>query len=231
MHPVTQGVWTVPSDLRFAGLRLNTRMTICQVSEGGLVVISPIPLRSELKRDLRDLGEVRAIVAPNLLHHLSLGEWMDAFPEAESHAPPGLAAKRPDLAVQHVLGSAFDQAFGGDLRRLPIDGMPKLNESLFFHRASRTLIATDFCFFLPDATGMTRLFTRWMGIDKKTKCEPLFRALVRDRSAFRASLAPLRTLRIELLSMCHHHVITHRASESLKGVLDQLKVPDAEGAT
>ena len=228
MHAVTEGIWTVPSDLRFGGLRLNTRMTVCQVSEGGLVLISPVPFRSELETALKAIGQVRAIVAPNLLHHLSLGEWMGAFPDAESYGPPGLAAKRTDLKIQHVLGSTFDQSFGAELKRLPIHGMPKLNESLFFHRTSRTLIATDFCFLMPDAKGMTRLFTKLMGIDKKAKCEPLFRALVRDRPAFLASLAPLRELQIESLSMCHHSVITNRASDSLKGVLDQLKVPNQD---
>ena len=225
MQRVDQGLWSVPSDLRFGGLQLNTRMTVCGLSEGGLVLISPVPFTLERKAALERIGEVRAIVSPNLLHHLSLGEWMNEFPDAKSFGPAGLSAKRSDLEVGDELGPQFDALFGADLQRWPIDGMPKLNESLFFHRASGGLIATDFCFFIPRSKGLTRLFTALMGIDQKAKCEPRFRALVRDRSAFRKSLAPLRDLEVRHLSMCHDSVLSDGADQALQRILDQLKVP------
>ncbi|MDP6935025.1 MAG: hypothetical protein QGG40_19035, partial [Myxococcota bacterium] len=136
-----------------------------------------------------------------------------------------LVAKRPDLSSSQELGTEFDEAFGSDLLRLPIAGMPRLNESLFLHRASGTLVTTDLCFHLPESTGMTGLFARVMGIHDKTRCEPLFLALVRDRTAFRASLEPLRSMEIHHLSMCHHSVLSVEATDALQQVLDQVKVP------
>ena len=50
---------------------------------------------------------------------------VEAYPEASSYAPTGLAAKRPDLTCTDALGPALDQAFGTDLLRIPIAGMPK----------------------------------------------------------------------------------------------------------
>ena len=225
IQPIGDGIWSVPAPLTFFGLRLNTRMTVCRLTDGGLVLISPVGLDDGLKAAIDALGPVRALVSPNLLHHLYMGEWMDAYPDAQSFAPPGLDAKRPELACTHELGAAFDDTFGDELTRFPISGMPRLNESIFFHVASATLIATDFCFFLPDATGLTGLFASVMGITKKTKCEPAFRALVRDRNAFRTSLEPLRNLTIRHLSMCHHSVLSTKAPAALDGVLKQLKVP------
>jgi len=227
MQQIADGIWTVPSPLTYFGLLLNTRMTVCRLSDGGLALVSPVRSSEELRASIDALGPVRAIIAPNLLHHLHLGGWMEAYPDALSYGPPGLAAKRHDLTFTHELGPAFGQAFDTDLLQLPIAGMPKLNESLFLHRQSGTLIATDFCFLMPDATGLTGLFASVMGIKKKTRCEPLFRVLIKDKTAFQASLQPLRAMEVRHLSMCHHHVLSVGASEALQQVLDQLKVPSS----
>ncbi len=227
IEQITDGIWTVPSPLTYYGLLVNTRMTVCRLSDGGLALISPVPGSKDLTASIDALGPVRAIIAPNLLHHLYVGEWMEAYPDALSYGPPGLAAKRPELSFTSDLGPAFDQVFDTDLLRLPIAGMPKLNESLFLHRQSGTLIATDFCFFMPEATGLTGLFASVMGIKKVMRCEPLFRILIKDKPAFRTSLHPLRTTEIRHLSMCHHSVLSVGASEALQQVLDQLKVPSS----
>jgi hypothetical protein len=224
---ITDGIWTVPSPLTYCGLLLNTRMTVCRLSAGGLALIAPIRGSEDLRASIDALGPVRAIIAPNLMHHLYVGDWMEAYPDALSYGPPGLAAKRPELSFTHELGSAFDEAFESDLLRLPIAGMPKLNESLFLHRLSATLIATDFCFFMPEATGLTGFFASVMGIKHRTRCEPLFRVLIKDKTAFWASLHPLRTMEIRHLSMCHHSVLSVGASEALLQVLAQLKVPSS----
>jgi hypothetical protein len=225
MEKIADDIWTAPAPLRFSGLNLNTRMTICRLSDGGLALISPVGVSEELKASIDALGPVRVVVAPNLLHHLYVGEWMAAYLDAQSYGSPGLSAKRPELSFTDELGPAFDDAFGADLLRLPINGMPRLNESMFFHHPSKTLIATDFCFYMPEATGLTGLFATVMGINKKVRCEPLFRILIKDRVAFRASLEPLRSMNIRHLSMCHHSVLSNGGSEALQEVLNQLKVP------
>jgi hypothetical protein len=168
---------------------------------------------------------VRVIVAPNLMHHLFVGEWMAAYPDALSYGPPGLAAKRPELTFTAALGPEFDDVFGADLRRYPIAGMPKLDESLFLHHASGTLVATDLCFFMPEATGLTGLFAWLTGVHKRARCEPSVRILIRDKAAFRDSLRTLRAVEIRHLSMCHHSVLSEGAPETLRQVLDQLEVP------
>jgi len=225
VRPITDGLWTVPAPLTFGGLKLNTRMTVCRLSDGGLALIAPVPATDELRGAVDAVGPVRVIVAPNLLHHLYVGDWMAAYPDAASYGASGLAAKRSELTFTDELGPSFDEAFGAELQRLPIAGMPKLNESLFLHHATRSLIATDFCFHMPEATGLTGLFATLMGIKKGTKCEPAFRLLIKDKAAFRASIKPLREVTIDHLSMCHHHVLSAGANEALQGVLEQLKVP------
>ncbi|MDP6933007.1 MAG: hypothetical protein QGG40_08815, partial [Myxococcota bacterium] len=65
MQQITDGVWTVPSPLTYFGLRLNTRMTVCSLSGGGLALISPVRASEELRASIDALGTVRVIVAPN----------------------------------------------------------------------------------------------------------------------------------------------------------------------
>jgi hypothetical protein len=56
----------------------------------GLVVISP-PRGLETREldSLRELGEVRALVANNAYHHLGQAAWRARFPDAVSYAPAG----------------------------------------------------------------------------------------------------------------------------------------------
>lgn len=62
-----------------------------------------------------ELGPVRAIVTPNKLHHLFLGDWAQAFSQAETYAAPGLAARRPDLSFAGTLGAKPEPAWEGAL--------------------------------------------------------------------------------------------------------------------
>ena len=224
LEPIAEDIWSTPAPLNFAGVNINTRMTVCRMSHG-LALIAPVARTDELGAAVDKLGCVKAIIAPNLMHHLYVGDWTDAYPDALSFGPKGLAAKRSDLTLSHELGHAYDERYGEELTRFPIEGMPKLNESLFVHRASGTLIATDFCFYIPKASGLTGLFTMLMGIHKTTRVEPLFRMLIKNKRACRDSLQPLRQLNINHLSMCHHYVLSEGAPAALEHVLDQLKVP------
>ncbi len=90
-----------------------------------------------------DLGPVRFLVSPNKLHHLFLGAWKEAYPEARLYAPPGLRAKRKDLAFDADLADAPDPAWAADIDQVVMRGSPFLTEVVFFHRASRTAIFTD----------------------------------------------------------------------------------------
>jgi hypothetical protein len=222
---VADGVWTVPAPLRFFGVQINTRMSVCKLADGGIVLIGPVSHSEALAASVDAVGPVRAIIAPNLLHHLYVGEWMAAYSGARSFAAKGVAAKRPELSFSATLGPAYDEVFGAEVERFPIDGMPRLNESLFVHHGSRTLIATDFCFYMPEAKGFAAVFAALMGVRKKVRVEPIFKAWIKDKTAFRASLLPLRALQIDHLSMCHHEVISGDATATLQAVLDQVKVP------
>lgn len=224
LSSIGDGVWTATAPFLFWGIEIGARMTVCLLQDGGVALISPIKHVPGLQREVEAIGPVRAIIAPSLWHHLFMEPWMEANPDAMSFGPVGLRDKRSSLTLTAELGAHFDEHFDQDLLRVPVEGMPKLRETLFFHHRSGTLIATDFCQYLPNSRGITALAARLLGIRHRASIDLLFRSMIRDRTAFRSSLAPLRQLSITHLSMCHHSVISDGAQDELTRLLDQLDV-------
>ena len=91
-------------------------------------------------------------MAPNRFHHLSVGEWRDAFPGARVFVPEGFEKKRPDLRDVTVMRADDPPSFEG-IELEVVRGVPLANETVFFHPASATLILTDLAFNVgPEAT-------------------------------------------------------------------------------
>jgi hypothetical protein len=127
----------------FFGFPYPTRMALAQLSEGGLWVWSPIELSPGLGRAVDALGPVRHIVSPNKIHHLFLKEWAERWPDAQVHAPPGLAKRRPDLNFNTDLGDEANSAWAADIDQAIFRGSFAMEEVAFFHRPSRSAIFGD----------------------------------------------------------------------------------------
>jgi hypothetical protein len=127
----------------FFGFPYPTRMALARLRDGSLWVWSPIKLSPELDRAVDALGPVRHIVSPNKIHHLFLEEWAERWPDAQIHAPPGLATRRPDLHFDTNLGDAADSAWAADIDQTIFRGSFAMEEVVFFHRPSRSAIFCD----------------------------------------------------------------------------------------
>jgi hypothetical protein len=130
---------TVP----FLGFPYPTRTAIVRLTDGTVWVWSPIALTPDLERAVDTIGPVRHIVSPNKIHHLFLKEWSDRWPDARLHAPPGLAARKPELHFDSELGDESDPAWTADIDQTIFHGSFVLEEVVFFHRASRTAFFCD----------------------------------------------------------------------------------------
>ena len=146
LAPFVEGaLWTAWRPLRFHGIAMGTRMTVCKLSDGALFVHSPIAPDAMLLAALRELGPVEHVVAPNKLHHLYVAEFTVHFPDAFTYASPDLPARRPDLRFDVVLGDTPRPGWSSDLAQCLVRGRFFLDEVAFLHRASGTLILTDLC--------------------------------------------------------------------------------------
>lgn len=167
-----------------------TRMAVVRLASGDLWVWSPVALDDGLAAEVDALGPVRHLVAPNLLHHLFLGDWARRYPEGRLYAPPGLARKRPDLAFDAELGDRPDPAWGGEIESLVFRGSFAIDEVLFFHRPSRTALVCDLVQrFEPDRVhGLSGAIMRLWGLVGEDGSTPReWRATFWNRRAARAA--------------------------------------------
>jgi hypothetical protein len=205
---IDENMWVATRPLRFFGLEVGARMTVVRLEGGGLFVHSPVALDEATRRAVDELGPVRAIVAPNRLHHLYVGAWAGAYPGATLCASPGLEAKRPDVAWGRTLGDESEPEWRGELDQVVFSAFPLANEVVFFHRRSRTLVCADFLFNL--ARHPSR-FTRAVAPLLQGRREPgvtlLERVLLRDRAAARGQLERIVAWGAERVVPAHGAVI------------------------
>jgi hypothetical protein len=146
LTPFVEGaLWTSWRPLPFFGIELGTRMTVCRLSDGALFVHSPIAPDAQLLAALHALGPVQHVVAPNKLHHLQVAAFTAEFPDAFVYVSPGLPARRPELRFDVVLGDEARPGWARDLDQCAVRGDFFVDEVVFLHRASGTLILTDLC--------------------------------------------------------------------------------------
>lgn len=139
-----QDIWIADgAQVSTAGFRYGTRMAIILLNDGGLFVWSPVGLSDALRTEVDALGVVRHLVPPNSLHHLFVGEWLKAYPDAKVYAPPGLRKKRPDLAFAGDLADEAALGWTGEIEQVVVPGNLITTEVVFFHRKSGTVLFTD----------------------------------------------------------------------------------------
>ena len=213
-----EGVWIAEAPLRFFGIPFGTRMTVLRLGEGGLWLHSPIAIDAELRKRLDDLGPVRHLVSPNKLHHLHLTSAREAFPEAKLWAPPGLAGKRRDLAFDGTLGDAAEPAWAADLEQVVVRGSRWMEEVVFFHAPSRTLLVADLCeHFGPHSPPLTRLIARIGRMYDRPRMPPDWQASFRDRAATRASFERLLAWDFDRVILAHGKLLTAGAKAIFEG--------------
>lgn len=112
------------------------------------------------------MGEVTWLISPNKLHHLFLDEWLEAYPEANSYAAPGLMEKRRDLRFDAELTERTEPVWSDTITQTLFRGSRVMEEAVFFHKPSRTLLLTDLIENFDPATlnGWQRGLARFAGI-------------------------------------------------------------------
>jgi hypothetical protein len=170
LREIDRNIWVAEQPLRYFGLSVGTRMTVIRLANSELVVISPIQVDSETIHQLNDIGDVSHIIAPNLYHYLFASNFKDIYPKAIFWAAPGLESKRPELNIDRIIqdrNSFLDEIeyllFDG-FRTFTLSGFSLLNECVFFHLESHTLVLTDTAFNFDESFPlMTQLATRAIG--------------------------------------------------------------------
>lgn len=212
---VPELVWHAQQTVRFGPLSLATRMTVVRLDSGELWIHSPVAPTDRILDALRQLGHVRFVVAPNKSHHLFFSEFLRAYPNARGWVAPGLKVKRPDLADFPELGA--ETPWNDELASYFIRGLPIINETVWFHIPSRSLIVTDllFCFSRSNALPL-RIVARALGVLGELAMSRTMKLAVTDRQALAASIRPILDLPVERVVLAHDQVITSATRTRLR---------------
>ena len=179
----------MPMHHRVLGLDARRQMVVARLRGGGLWVHSPAIVTPELRAALAELGPVRHVVGPNRWHDECLKEFQAAYPEAAFHAAPGLAGVRRDVRFAFTLSDTPDADCADEFEQHLVRGMPKMNEVVFWHRRTRSLILADVALNVgPPGTWRDRVFFGLAGAWGRFTPTRFCRSLMHDRTAVRASL-------------------------------------------
>jgi hypothetical protein len=151
--PLAPGIGIVDGPFEYlivGGIRLplpfTTRMTVVRLSNGDLVLHSPVKFDEGLAEELHRLGTVRHLVSPNQFHYAHIGEWAKAFPDAIAWASPRVRqraqARHVNINFTRDLDAHAPEEWREEIDQLLFPG-GYFKEIIFFHTASRTLILTD----------------------------------------------------------------------------------------
>ena len=217
----TDGFWTIDGSLRRGGMQLGTRTTVIRLRQGGLLLHSPGPLDDAVRAAIEKEGPVRALVAPNALHHLFLPENAAAFPGAGIWAAPGVREKRKDLDGLVELGDTPPELWAGDLEQVAIEGVPRMRETAFFHPASRTLLLTDLVFNFQHCEQWTmRLLMRINHAYGRFGPSRVMRSMIRDKPALRGSLERILAWAFDRVVVTHGDVLENAGRATLRAAFD-----------
>jgi hypothetical protein len=223
LQQLADNIWTVPTNHSFLGLHVGTRMTVVRLAGGELWLHSPVAMSADLRQELDDLGPVRHIVCPNLYHHVYAGEAAAAYPQAMLQGPRALRRKRKDLPFAADLSDTPHPDRLYDLAPIVIRGC-LLQETVFFHQPSRTLITADLVEnFESSPHWLTRMYLKVCGLEGKITWGGPYRLLYRDRQAARACIDRLLEWPFERVVIAHGDLILRDAHESIERGMAWLK--------
>ncbi|MGK7653991.1 DUF4336 domain-containing protein [Roseovarius sp. B08] len=144
LEQVDENIWLAEGEIvSFHGFPFPTRCIIIRLPDGALWVWSPIALTDDLRREVDTLGPVAHLVSPNAIHHLYMGDWKEAYPQAALWGPPATIDKRTDLTFTGMLDDTAPPAWAGTIDQWNLQIGRKFSEVVFLHRPSRTAILTD----------------------------------------------------------------------------------------
>jgi hypothetical protein len=217
---IAPNLWHMSCGMTAAGVPITSRMTVVRLAGGRLWIHSPVRFDDAVRAQLAALGEVAWIVAPNKAHHLYAGRCRRAFPAARLYGPPGLAQKRPDLAGMLTLGDAVEPEWAGELDQVWFHGQPFINEVVWFHKASATLIATDI---LQCWSGKldwrAALYARLTGVRGRLDVPRTVRLVTRDRHAARDSARAVLRWPFTRVIMAHDAIVEQDAHAAVARAL------------
>ena len=218
LRRLDRDLWITQHPLRFLGAEVGTRMTVFRLKNGSLLTHSPVPLDPGTQAELDGLGPVRFVVAPNRYHHLFVAEYVRRYPQAKIFGAPGLDSKRRDLRFNAILSQASPTEWACEIDQTIFQAFPALNEVIFFHRSSRTIVFTDLLINIQNSESRYTRFLMWLDGGLGHVAVPRsFRLLLKMRRArARETVDQILSWEFDRLLLAHGEIVERGAKEIVR---------------
>lgn len=211
-------IYYFESEIKMPLMKLPLRATLLQ-GNGFLILVSPIQFTAAQVEEIKKKGEVTDIVAPSLFHHSFVPQALEHFPKATLWAAPGLPEKRTDIRWHKVL-EKDPWPYVAEVETSLLSGAPKLNEVVFLHKPSKTLIVTDMCFNLQNSRGLgAYLILSLFGTYRKFGVSKFWLNFVKNREQFRSSALAVLEWDFDKIVMAHGEIVTSGGKALLQRAL------------
>ncbi|MGK7872912.1 MAG: DUF4336 domain-containing protein [Xenococcaceae cyanobacterium] len=229
LKEIDVNIWVAEQPLRYFGLSVGTRMTVLRLANNELAIISPILVDDAIIHQLDEIGYVSHIIAPNLYHYLFVSKFKALYPKAILWVAPGLEYKKPELPIDQVIKNDENSFLRGieyllfdGFRTLSLSGFDSLNECVFFHPESRTLILTDTAFHFDESFPLiTQFATRVLGGYKNLSPSLLERIATRDKEKVSQSVQKVLAWDFERVIMAHGTIVENNGKERFRKGYEQ----------
>lgn len=220
-QPFGHEIWTIDGDTvrMFGVLPFTTRMTVIRLESGGLWVHSPVAPTRERRAVVDNLGPVEHLVAPNKIHSLGVEPWKAHYPSAKIWVSPAFSKRHPDIAVDETVTNGVEPPWSREIGHCAVEGHSILDEVVFLHNPSKTLIVTDLIqkhevasegWFWRGVKGLNGILGKGGGVPRDVKIS------IRDKAAFRQSLETILNWDFENLVLSHGHCVKGSAKEDVR---------------
>lgn len=229
LQQIGKDIWIYDgTTVNFYGFPFPTRMTVIRLENGNLWIHSPEKLNDNLKTELSTIGKVMYLVSPNKLHHLFLLEWINAYPNAVTYAAPGLAKKRKDIQFDIELSEAPEEEWAKEISQTIFRGSPAMEEVVFYHKRTSTLIVTDLIEnFDPNTlTWWQKKLAQFAGILSPKGKMPIdwrFSFLLGSRAKARESLAVILAWQPDTIILSHGECVLTEGTKFLMSSFSWLR--------
>ncbi len=213
---VPDSIWALSRPVWFSGVRLRSRTTIVRLGGDGLWVHSPCAPTDDVCAALDALGEVRFIVVPNRFHHLEVPRFKERYPNAVVVGQKSAEARNPDLSVALPTDHPSYVDATPELTTVSLDGVPFLDEQVFFHEPTQSLIAADLLISANERDHFTwRISARLFGRYGKIKTPPDVAWNTQASLELAASIERLAEFPLKRIVVAHADPIVERPTEQL----------------
>ncbi len=201
-------IWCSQYPVQVGPLKFSSRTTLVKLSSDILWVHSPCPLCKGLVNEITELGEVGYIIAPNLTHNYYYEKFLEAFPKAHGYFAPGTQEKLKTSVNGRELNSTELNPWLPELESVFIAGLPVLNETVWFHDESGSLILTDllFCFGRENSI-LIKIAAKILGVYEKLNMSRTMKRSIQDFEAFNTSIAKIQLWDVKRVILAHDQVI------------------------